>query len=416
MPVVIQTFVTSEPDTAEAIADLRRGLSEWEHTPHLIFVFYDGDYDDTALYHGLRDSAPGAALIGGSSGHGVMSEAGVAAEQSVGLLAVSDPGGNYGVASAALGPDPARSAEYTLHAALRAADAEGELPELVWIYQAPGREEAVLAGLRRVVGDRCPIVGGSSVSGADRGRQRQLGADGPLSDGLVVGVLFPSGGVTVSYQSGFEPTGASGIVTSLGSGGAPPRGDGPGGEDTSPTIGRTILTIDDEPAVEVYDRWMGGALPAEARANGGVVALTSAWYPLGDVAGDVDHLTYFRLIHVESVTAEGGLHAYAAVAKGSRLYGMRGSRTSLIHRAGRVANSAISALEDEGGQPAGALMVYCVGCRLAVGDEITDVVERAREGFRRAPFLGCFTAGEQGPVLVQNVHANLMISAVVFGR
>lgn len=415
MPVAMHTFTTSEPGTAAALADLRHRLDEWGRTPDLLFVFYDGDYDDTALYHGLREQAPGAALIGGNSGQGVMSEAGVAADQSIGLLAISDPDGNYGVASTALGADPATAAEYALHAALRAADAEGELPDLVWIYQAPGREEAVLAGLRRVVGDRCPIIGGSSVNVSTRRQPRQFGTNGPLSDGLVVGALFPSGGVTVSYQSGFEPTGDSGVITALGADDAGPHPDDGGQPGSSPASGRTIVTIDDEPAVDVYDRWMGGALPPETKANGGLIALSSAWFPLGDVAGDVDDLTYFRLVHVQSVTAGGGLHTYAAVAEGSRVYAMRGSRTSLIHRAGRVATTAISALEDQGGRPAGALMVYCIGCRLAVGDEIADVAERAREGFEHAPFLGCFTAGEQGPVLVENVHANLMISAVVFG-
>jgi hypothetical protein len=416
MPVAIQSFVTSEPDTGAAVADLRRQLDEWGHAPDLLFVFYDGAYSDTVLYHGLRDTVPRAALIGGNSGQGVMSGAGVAADQSIGLLAISDPDGNYGVASASLGADPATSAEYALHAALRAADAEGELPELVWIYQAPGQEEAVLAGLRRVVGDRCPIIGGSSVSVSAQGQPRQFGTNGPLSDGLVVGALFPSGGVTVSYQSGFEPTGASGIVTSLGAEDGQPQANGAEMPGQTAATGRTILTIDGESAVDVYDRWMGGTLPPEAKAHGGAIALDSAWYPLGDIAGDIDDLTYFRLVHIGSVTAEGGLRTYAAVSEGSRVYAMRGSRTSLIHRAGRVATTAISALEDEGNRPAGALMVYCIGCRLAVGDEIADVADRAREGFQRAPFVGCFTAGEQGPVLVQNVHANLMISAVVFGR
>lgn len=405
MPVVIQAFVTAAPDTAAATADLQRKLSEWGHPADHVFVFYDGDYDDTALYHSLRAAAPGAALIGGSSGHGVMSDAGVAGDQSIGLLAISDPDGNYGVASAALGDDPARSAEYTLHAALRAADAEGELPELVWIYQAPGQEEAVLAGLRRVVGDRCPIVGGSAASMVS-GRQRQFGTSGPLSDGLVVGVLFPSGGVTVAYGGGFEPTGDSGIVTALGG------GDAPGGV----RRGRHLLTIDGRPAADVYNDWTGGQLPADAMTGGGFIAADSAWWPLGTVTGSASALTLYRPVHVSAVTPARGLMTYAEVQEGLRVYAMRGTKPNLIQRAGRVASTALSELEDESRQPAGALMVYCVGCRMAVGGDVDQVAVSARDGFGQTGFLGCFTAGEQGPAMGVNVYANLMISAIVFGR
>jgi hypothetical protein len=314
------------------------------------------------------------------------------------------------VASAAFGPDPASTAQHTLLAALRAADAEGELPELVWVYQAPGQEEAVLAGLRRVVGDRCPIVGGSAASVSDHGHRRQLASNGPLSDGLVIGVLFPSGGVTVAYGGGFEPTGDSGIVTALG--GDPAPVDAPDGT----RRGRHVLTIDDRPAADVYNDWTGGQLPTDAMTDGGFIAADSAWWPLGTVTGSASALTLYRPVHVSTVTPDRGLTTYAEVQEGLRVYAMRGTKPNLIQRAGRVASTALSELEDESREPAGALMVYCVGCRMAVGGDVDQVAASARDGFGRTGFLGCFTAGEQGPAMGVNVYANLMISAIVFGR
>jgi hypothetical protein len=61
-------------------------------------------------------------------------------------------------------------------------------------------------------------------------------------------------------------------------------------------------------------------------------------------------------------------------------------------------------------------VVYCGGCRMAVGDEMSGVVSEVANSFGPVPFLGCFTFGEQGSVLQRNVHGNLMISAVVFGE
>lgn len=409
MPVEVQTFVTSCADTADALADLGAQLDAAAVRPDCIFAFYSSAYDDEALHLMLRTRFAGTPVIGGSSADGVMSQHGLAADTSIGLLTVTDPAGSYGVAAADLGDDPAGAAEKALYRALDAANASGELPELVWIYQHSGLEEAVLTGLRRVIGDRCPIVGGSSGIQAGAQRRRQLGPDGPMQHGVVVAALFPSAGLSFAYQSGFEPTGDSGIVTRLGK--AAPGADGViSGPD------RHILEIDDRPAAEVYAHWAGGTLPDEKVRSGGSITAASAFWPLGVADSDAGSLTYFRLVHVDEISPERGLRTFAGVGVGTRVHALRGSKDSLISRGGRVAASAVTGLADEGVGAAGALMAYCVGCRLALGDDIARVPDAARLGFPSMPFLGCFTAGEQGHAMGCNVHSNLMISAVVFGR
>lgn len=429
MAVSIQIFVTSEPDTAVGVADLRAQLQSAAVHPHFVFAFYSGDHDDSLLHGMLAEYAPGVPMIGGSSGRGVMSGAGVEADRSMGLMAITDPDGWYGAACAPLGDDPAGTAEALVHRALADADAGGELPNLIWVYQAPDSEEDVLAGIARVVGDRCPVVGGSSASGAPGALLRQLGPEGTLIGGLAIAVLFPSGGVSVSYQGGFEPTGEYGVATSPAGSAAARTGVSASAADADGSSypldlsapaerasSREITLIDGESAAAVYQRWTGGALSEQIVEGAGDVSLTSVWFPLGIAEGTIGGLTYFRLVHVNSVTRGGGLRTFASVPDGTRVYAMRGSRSSLIHRAGRVAGSAMSMMRGEGREPAGALMVYCIGCRMAVGDEIDEVAHCADDGFGGTPFLGCFTSGEQGPVLVSNAHANLMISAIVFGR
>ena len=68
----------------------------------------------------------------------------------------------------------------------------------------PGAGRAVIEGLRRIVSDRCPIIGGSSADDDIGGRWRRS-ADGPLCDGLVVGVLFPSGASATSSRVAMNP-------------------------------------------------------------------------------------------------------------------------------------------------------------------------------------------------------------------
>ncbi len=396
MGVVVTAITSTQGDTASALADLE--VASAHAGAHLVFAFYGHQHDDRAVSAWLAARFPQAAVVGGTSCMGVMSDEGLA---SIGLLLIDDVNGSYGSAAAPLGEDPALAAETALHAALARAGCVGELPELIWIYQSPGHEEAVLEGLQRVVGTRCPIIGGSSADDDVSGGWRQLGPDGPITDGLVVGVLFTSGGVGFAFQGGYEPTGASGVVTEL----CPDQnGDG---------NGRHIATIDGHRAVDVYDSWNEGVLPAAALVGGATILADTTMRPLAVSAGQIDQVLHFRLIHPEAVSPQGGLTTFATVGVGARVFAMRGDRQRLVQRVGKVAEAAVASLP--GDQLAGALVVYCGGCLLAVGEEAERVAKTATAGVG-GPFLGCFTFGEQGMILGRSVHANLMISAVTFGR
>lgn len=403
----VTSVMAAGPDTAQVVADLDRRVRASGLQPQFVYVFYGQRHDDAVVHAFVAERFAGAAVVGGTSSAGVMTEHGLGGPDSIGLLLVDDPDGAYGSAATSLGADAAGAAEAALNAALEAADSPGELPELVWIYQSPGREEAVVDGLRRVVGDRCPIIGGSSADDDVSGRWRQLGPGGPLTDGLVVGVMFSSGGIGFGFQGGYEPTGTHGVVTELGF----DRGESGIVTDGG---GRHILAIDGEPAADVYQRWTGGAVPEDVIADGGTILADTTMTPLAVSAGKVDEVTHFRLIHPETVTAERGLTTFAKVEEGARLYGMRGDRDRLVRRVGRVASTAIATVP--GNEIAGGLVVYCAGCRMAVGEQVSAVAATAAESFGRAPFLGCFTFGEQGVILDRNVHGNLMISAIAFGR
>jgi len=409
LAVAVKSVMAAGARTAEVVSRLDAQVEAAGVTPRFVFAFYGEGHDDALLSRYLSDRFADAAVVGGTSCSGVMSDRGFGGADAIGLLLVDDPDGAYGSAATKLGDDPAGAAEAALLAALEAAGAPGELPELVWIYQSPGHEEEVVEGLRRAVGDRCPVIGGSSADQAVAGRWRQLGPDGPLTDGLVVGVLFSSGGIGFGFQGGYEPTGTNGIVTELG------FTTGESGIVTE-GAGRHILAIDGEPAARVYNRWIGESLPAAVLARGGTILADTTMCPLGVSEGRVDAVRHFRLIHPDAVTAQGGLTTFARVERGDRIYGMRGDRERLVQRVGRVSSAAIAALPGGSGELAGGMVVYCAGCLLAVGPRIDQVAATAAGSFRGLPFLGCFTFGEQGTILSRNVHANLMISAIAFGR
>ena len=407
--VVVRSFAVSEISTGQALRQLARRIEPGASRARLVFTFYGCMHDDDAIQAFIEDRFPDAARIGGTSCGGVMSEEGILGPSSIGLLTIEDPEGDYGVAASPLGPDAAATAEGLLHRALASAGCTGQLPELIWIYQVPGHEEAVVEGLRRVVGERCPIIGGSSADDDVSGRWRQLGPDGPMREGLVVAVLFPSGGIGYAFQGGYEPTGPSGIVTRVA---FDPTGDA--GVVTK-SRNRRILEIDGEPAAEVYNRWIGGHLTGRLDVQGSILGDTTMT-PLAVDAGSADGVKHYLLIHPDGIVEGRGLSTFAAIDEGMLVHSMRGDRRLLVERAGRVARSAAARLDMDGRALAGGLIVYCGGCRLAVGERIVDVPQEIAGQFAGQPFIGCFTFGEQGQLLDRNVHGNLMISAITFGR
>ncbi len=401
--VQIHSFSAAGETTGQTLAALAGRLAGANLSADLLFVFYGSDHRDAEIHVFLQERFPGVPVIGGTSSGGLLSHQGLLGPGAIGLLAVEDPEGEYGVATAPLGPDPAATARALLDRALAEAGCSGELPALVWIYQSPGQEEAVIEGLRAGIGDGCPIVGGSAADEAVEGGWRLMSGEGPIGEGLSVAVLFPSGGLSFAFQCGYEPAGASGVVT---------RVDAPAG---AASRSRRILEIDGAPAAHVYDGWIGGRLAEERRLGGNVLAKTTL-HPLGREVGSINGVPQYLLVHPDAVGADGTLKVFAAVSVGDRLLQMTGSQGLLVDRAGRVASEAASRLPGGAGSLAGGVMIYCAGCRMAVGENMDAVARQVRESLAGKPFLGSFTYGEQGQVVGRNGHGNLMISFVAFGR
>jgi hypothetical protein len=323
-------------------------------------------------------------------------------------MTIDDADGQYGVSVAAITDDAATTAEATLNAALKQASCPGELPALVFVYQAPGREEETIDGLRRVIGNRCPVVGGSAADEAQEGLWQQIGPEGAFANGIAVGALFPSGGIGTIFQGGYEPAGQSGIVTRVGY-----NDSGRSGLVTK-SRGREIVEIDGEPAARVYNGWSGDAL-GDKTETGGNIFEEACMHPLGVQVGDIKGVPNFRLIHPKSVMPDGTVNTFAAVEQGSRIHFMRGNKQRLADRAARVAAQAAAQLPGGPESLVGGLMVYCTGCRMAVGEKMTDVARDVADSFQQRPLIACFTYGELGNISEQNVHGNMMISAVAFG-
>jgi len=387
--------VATQPDTESAFQDILAQLSfDGADPPDFVTLHYGAARPAQSVWENATAVFGDTALHGGSSCLGVMSEKGAAIENgdAVGVFAIWDRDGAYGTGACPLGQSPREAAAIATRAALQQADRMGEAPELVWLTAAPGHEEAVLQGIKDVIGAPALIVGGSSADNDVSGGWSQFTAQGAHTESVVVSVLFPSVPIGCSFESGYAPTEQRGKIT---------RAEG-----------RSVYSIDGRPAAEVYAEWTKGSVPVPPEGSASILA-QSTLFPLGRRLTELDGIDFHILAHPAVGHADGKLDLFADLPEGQTVWLMTGSQDSLVERAGRIAAKSYRQVSEG---VSGALMIYCGGCMLSVTERMNEVAAQVADGLKQAPFLGVFSFGEQGETLSGgSEHGNLMISCVTFG-
>lgn len=335
------------------------------------------------------------ALHGATSCLGVMSQDGPFVDAGLGAFAIWDPDGDFGTGLQDLGSDSRAAARQATEKALAAADRSGEAPDMIWLSCSPGTEEEVLAGIEDVVGMNVPILGGSAADDTVEGHWQVFDGEGSIGNGVIVSVLFPSKPVSFAYHNGYAPTEHKGVVTKA--------------------AGRVLHEIDGRPAADVYRAWTAdGLIPSQVDTRKAILS-ESTLSPLGRYLDEVGGVPFYLLCHPAGLLPDGSLELFADITVGDELTLMTGAPDQLAERAGKVAALAAETADISSEGVAGALMVYCGGCMLAVQDRLTEVSDGICRALPRVPFMGVFTFGEQGMVMGErNRHGNLMISAIVF--
>ena len=395
----VRVSASESSDTAMAMAEVLADLNlEEAKAPDFIAVHMSAAHDSAVVQCMLRATGVGA-LHGGTSCLGVMTNAGLASREGAGLgvFAIWDPEGDYGSAMADLSEDARTAAKDAIQKALQAADRSGEIPDLVWLTAAPGQEEDIIEGLQEILGDGVPIVGGSAADNTIAGEWGVFDSEATRTNGVMVSVLFPSRPLFSAYQSGYAPSELQGKVTAA--------------------EGRRLIEIDGRPAAAVYSEWTGLTLDLQPHDDPKMILGESTLMPLGREASLVADVPFYLLSHPAYANPDGSIDLFSEIAVGENITLMQGAVESLTARAGKVASMACEKGRLQPNDVAGALVVYCGGCMLAVREHMARVAQGIDEALNGAPFLGVFTFGEQGPVIdSQNRHGNLMISCVSFAK
>lgn len=311
------------------------------------------------------------------------------------VLQFFDTSGVYGIASRKSSTNTIRSdAIAALQEALLAANRPGELPALIWCSPSPGLEDGLLAGIRELIGDDVPIFGGSSADNTISGEWCMFDGKHLIATGFIIAVLFPSVPVSYYFSCGYEQTPYAATATAA--------------------CGRRLISLDNQPAAEVYNRWrkLSGLPPL----NAGTVLAESVFSPLGKIVPQLD-INMALLSHPATITADGAIELFSPIDCGESVSFMQGDPELLVERAATVSDIALQQLTHlHDSKPQAAIIIFCAGCMLAIPDNMKKVHQQIAQSLSDTPFIGGYTFGEQGRFADGlNRHGNLMISAIIFG-
>lgn len=389
----LATVTSRADDTRIAVDECLRALAmALGSAPHAVLCVTSTRHPLASVGSFIARFWPKTAVHGLTSCIGVTDAQGLA-EGGLGMLAIADADGAYGSACLPFAGHPRHTAHLAALQAVRHAGRPGVPPAMILLASTPRYEEMVLAGIRDAVGADVPIIGGSAADDTIAGGWSVCAGIDDASEGCAVSAWYPSCRLAWRFNSLYEPTRRTGVVTGA--------------------RGRLIETIDDQPAARWYDQAIGGLL-TDRLAGGGTVLMDTTLHPLGRVACYIAGQPHYQLAHPERITADGGLTTFAEMMIGEEVTVMASSIDALVGSAGRVVTAALNHHDPTDDTALGAFFIYCAGCMLTVRGRMDEVAASVRRALHDAPFLVAHTFGEQGCFPDgANRHGNLMITTVV---
>jgi hypothetical protein len=401
----------TEDATSQALARAEEG-----HTgdTQLTFVYYTPQHDPSRILATLRGGDKKRQVIGMTSHDGLLTAEGYHSSPDgvVGILALQAAGMTVGIGGASFDEVTAgqegEAARLALHRAVAdAGRTKKDVPAMVIVIPTLRSEEKALAAITEEIGRDVPVIGGTAAGPSkdiDLRRLREglewsaVVNDRVITSGAGIAVFYTSQPFAWAYAGGFERSvSKSGIVTS-----AEPR---------------MIRAIDNRPALDVYDEWVGGRLK-EAMARGENMLQWGALHPFTrnvERNGIVQTQTMHPHPNPDQKNEPGSILVGVNVEVGDRLNLGEGSWNILLNRFAHLPrqakNSAVSI------DPIAGLFFYCGGALDTIPRD-----NRANMGYlvsqsmgSELPWLGVFSWGEQGHVPgIGSLHGNEMASTLLF--
>ena len=390
-----------EPAALEAISKMREVVEE----PQLIVMYTTAGYGEKEIAKTLRQHFPESKLFGMNVYKGVFSSDGLHIGPNGSLAVMGFSGGDlsFGVGAHEVTPDSDVAAVTRTVLAEAANDANRTLadrPSLILLGATKGKEDAIVRGIGETIDGDVPLVGGTHCDDV-YAQGYVIGNDEIHKPGVIVGLIYSQEAIGASFYSGFIGKKKAGLITA--------------GE------GRRLDEIDGRPAQAVYRSWAEGHFDDIDSSKESVIVMSSAVCPLAKAITLPSGQMRYIPVRPWRFNPDGSLNMGGDIRKGDQIYYVEGNTRALKRRAGVVARDAMVNARIKMKNVAGGLHIYCGGAAktlgLEEGAEADHMVAEITEAMGGSPFIGGFTAGEQGNIPGYGYfHGTLMSSMVVFPK
>jgi hypothetical protein len=322
----------------------------------LIVVFASPAHDLAALLKGVRSRTARIPLIGCSTAGEITTDG--PSDGAVVVLALGGPG--FVVRTAVARGASSRSREAGVEVATCAVEAPNHPHHAMVLLTdgLAGDQTEVVRGVYSVVGAATALVGGGAGDDRLMQRTRQLWEGEVLDDAVVGAWLASDAPIGIGVQHGWSRVGEPMLVTG--------------------SAGSKVLTLDDQPALDVYLERHNP--PAAAHASAAEFSRFALTHPLGLSRRTGEEARFITGADFD----ERSLICAGPVREGALVWMMEGDRDSVLAAADAACCEAIGALC--GRAPLGMLAFDCIARRAVLGDS----------GIKRE--IECIAAHSVGPV------------------
>ena len=353
-------FVAGRTAAATAVAALGG------EPPALVIVYSSACYDLDAVLGGVRDLTGDTPLVGATSAGTFHLGRVIPDDRGVSVLAVTAGPYRFAVASTDLHTYPdIRAAGSALAREVKAAagpDLREHAALLLLSESFAGDQQALLAGVHRVVGAGVPVVGGSPGDDRSWSRTRVFHDDRVLAHSAVAVWIDADEPFTVSWGHGWQPMGSPLMATKV--------------------DGLMVEEINGRPAMDVYLREVGydegpltpGLYPAKVLQE----------HPVGLLQPDGSHV-----VRVWTVEEEDRLSCFSPIPLYAPIQVLTATPDDMLGASESVVGAALH------GREPGVLLGFSCSVRVdALGERIHDEAARMQAAAGDVPTFGFYTYGE----------------------
>ncbi len=339
--------------------------------PDIIFAFSSIKYKQEDVLEGIKSVAQGAPIVGGSAAGEITSWATV--YDAVSVMAVSADKIKFTVGcGTGVSKDSFKAGAMAAESVIK--NNQGKKPKLFIMIPdgMTGNGEAIVEGVKSVLGRDFPIIGGSTGDDYLFKKTYEYCGDKIMTDAVVGVGLSGKFSFGFGIRHGWEPVGLPLKVTKVN--------------------GVKLQEVDGKPALKIYQEYFGKRASELIEEPLARMAYT---YPLGLTVQGSDELLIRDPVRANK---KGEITMAAAIPQGTTIRLMLGDRESAIRAAKQAAKIAKAQLQ---GRPARLILMFnCMARNKLLGVRCNEENQTVQKTIGAdVPMLGFYTYGEQGPLL-----------------